>query len=310
MIRCDARSDSKENGRARPPRALPGGCDAAPRAGAPARRRRGHDRRGARRSDSPARVPRPGAAGRREEPHRDDARAVERRRLPADLAEGASRSVRARVRRRAPDREGARQLRVRPLPHGARTDLARRLPPAARPALPMPVRARQDGGLRGADLLHHHRLLRHAPSLARRAAAAAPTPVRRRGAQPRGAARLLLPRGLLAGADARVVRRPAAAPDLSRRLPPTAGRAPRPPRGTARGDPARAGGAASARERGRRLPPHPAVARRAGVDRPARRSEAALARVHVFLDAEDSEWIVRYPPHAAATPEPLPPTVA
>src|SRR5712691_8736684 len=197
---------------------------------------------------------------------------MERRRLPADLAEGASRSVRARVRRRAPDREGARQLRVRPLSHGARTDLARRLPPAARPALSVPVRARQDGGPRGADLLHQHRLLRHAPPLARRAAAAAPPLDRRRGAQPRGTARLRLHRRLLAGADARVVRRPAAAPDLSRRLPPAAGRAPRPARGTARGDPARAGGAASARERGRRLPPHPAVPRRAGVDRSARRS--------------------------------------
>src|SRR5256712_14202100 len=103
---------------------------------------------------------------------------MERRRLPADLAEGASRSVRARVRRRDPDREGARQLRVRPLPHGARTDLAWRLPPAARPALSVPVRARQDGGPRGADLLHQHRLPPHAPSLARRTAAAAP-PLRR-----------------------------------------------------------------------------------------------------------------------------------
>src|SRR5256886_12217558 len=59
--------------------------------------------------------PRRGAAGRGQEPHRDDARAVERRRLPADLAEAAPGSVRARVRRRAPDREGPRQLRVRPL---------------------------------------------------------------------------------------------------------------------------------------------------------------------------------------------------
>src|SRR3989442_12445880 len=38
--------------------------------------------------------------------------------------------------------------------------------------------------------------------------------------------------------------------------------------------------------------------------------EAALARVHFFLDAEDSEWIVRYPPDAAATLELVPLTVA
>src|SRR5206468_1256054 len=38
--------------------------------------------------------------------------------------------------------------------------------------------------------------------------------------------------------------------------------------------------------------------------------EAALARVHFFLDAEDAEWIVRYPPDAAATLELVPLTVA
>ena len=38
--------------------------------------------------------------------------------------------------------------------------------------------------------------------------------------------------------------------------------------------------------------------------------EAALARVHFFLDAEDSEWIVRYPPDAPATLELVPLTVA
>src|SRR2546422_167209 len=38
--------------------------------------------------------------------------------------------------------------------------------------------------------------------------------------------------------------------------------------------------------------------------------EAALARVHFFLDAEDSEWIVRYPADAAATLELVPLTVA
>lgn len=37
--------------------------------------------------------------------------------------------------------------------------------------------------------------------------------------------------------------------------------------------------------------------------------EAALARVHFFLDAGDSEWIVRYPPDAAATLELVPLTV-
>jgi ATP-dependent DNA helicase DinG len=38
--------------------------------------------------------------------------------------------------------------------------------------------------------------------------------------------------------------------------------------------------------------------------------EAALARVHFFLDAEAGEWIVRYPPDAGATLELVPLTVA
>ena len=67
---------------------------------------------------------------------------------------------------------------------------------------------------------------------------------------------------------------------------------------------------AGARRRAPREPPparivddglltYPLTARGAGAARAARSLESALARLHFFLDAEDTEWIVRYPPRLA-----------
>src|SRR5207237_2164896 len=125
--------------------------------------------------------------------------------------------------------------------------------PAALPALPVSLRAREGGRTVRPHLLREHVVLRHAPPLARRAAAAPASADRRRSAQPRGSARQRL-RGTLHGAgDEGVVRRRPAASGHRRPVPAVAGAPRRAPRRRAGGDRAGAGGRAAARPRARRL---------------------------------------------------------
>ena len=98
-----------------------------------------------------ARVRGRGAARRRQEPRRHGAGALERRRLPADLAEAPAGPVRARVRRRrCSSSRAATTTSASAIP-------ARRVPTSQGmcrrprgPAVPVPVRARQAGRARRA----------------------------------------------------------------------------------------------------------------------------------------------------------------